>query len=89
LSALGDSPQDRSPLTPAHFLINRSGMYEPVKVTENIELRSSELVDRKFVRDSVLSLFWHMWLKDYLRNLSPLSNMDKSSHITVDGLVLV
>ena len=60
-------------------------MYE----TQNHETGSVPLPARKLVRDSVLNQYWHVWLKEYIRNLPPAKGSTKVCKIKEGDLVLI
>ena len=78
-------PETGAPLTPAHFLIGRSHMYEK---QENLEEGKVSLIERKVIQSMALEKFWQIWSKNYLRNL-PVHGSGKKSEISVGSLVLV
>jgi hypothetical protein len=88
LTAMGEGPQDTSPLTPAQFLIGRSHMYVKPDVNE-LNFESESLVDRKVLHDSMLNQFWDIWSKEYLRNLPVYGKSQKVDEIKEGTLVLV
>ena len=70
LTFVGDVIHDRSPLTPACFLIGKGNMYEPDKLKDqDLDIKKEDLEERMFVRNLVLDKFWTMWSKDYIRHL--------------------
>jgi transposase InsO family protein len=72
-------------LTPAHFLIGRSHMFEK---PDSSESKEGSLIERKVLKDVALNKFWDIWSKNYLRNL-PVHGKEKGSDISVGSLVLV
>ena len=60
-------------------------MYE----IQNPETGSVSLTDRKLVRDSVLNQSWHVWFKEYIRNLPPAKGSVKVCEIKQGDLVLI
>ena len=91
LTAIQDSPDDQSPLTPASFLIGRGCFYDRQGVIEDVKAieSSADLVKRKVVHDSVVQRFWNIWSKDYLRNLPPCNNEGKGTVISEGDVVLI
>jgi hypothetical protein len=89
LTSVGDSPQDQRPLTPAHFLIGRSGMFEFQRIEKPTEVNAQNLIDRKILQDSVMNQFWTIWSKDYLRNLPNVKGKEKHCDISIGSLVLI
>ena len=56
LTFVGENITDDAPLTPAHFLIGRNP-FLPARV-ENTQTNSTDLLNRKQVRDDTLDEFW-------------------------------
>jgi hypothetical protein len=90
LTSIGENPQDIVQLTPSQFLIGRSHMYAKPNVSEvNYDLGKVSLVSRKILHDSMVTQFWDIWSKEYIRNLPVLGKNEKVNEIKEGTLVLV
>ncbi len=89
LTFVGDCPEDRSPLTPAHFLLGRSSAYERVDRVGTDELSREELLARKGVRDAMLDRFWTLWSDDYLKGLPQWRGPSRENPLCQGDVVLI
>ena len=61
---------EASPLTPSHFLIGKSNIYEPDEPSQSASGTHADLVQRKLLKDDLLDRFWNLWSNEYIRSLS-------------------
>lgn len=93
LTFVGDGVEDRSPLTPAHFLLGRSQVYEKEKqkpsVQELKDVTKKTLEERKSIQESLLDRFWSIWLEEYIRSLPPWRGTGRESSLGEGSLVMI
>jgi hypothetical protein len=87
LTFVGDDITDDAPLTPAHFLIGRNP-FLPARV-ENTQNNSTDLLNRKQVRDNTLDEFWSVWSNQYIKNLPPCSGTYATGNLKIDSVVMI
>jgi hypothetical protein len=68
LTFVGDSEEDKTPLTPACFLVGKTCIYDKgvavSKGADKLILQGTQLV-----RNILMDQFWATWLKEYVQNL--------------------
>jgi len=89
LTFLSDEASEALPLTPSHFLIGKSNIYEPDDPSQSASGTREDLVQRKLVKDSLLDRFWSLWSNEYIRSLPIWRGSDKESQIQKNSLVLI
>jgi len=68
LTFVSDDSQCAQPLSPAHFLLNRRHLYQPV-VQDVSDMNRKQLLELENSRVELLNQFWSVWRQSYLRNL--------------------
>lgn len=89
LTFLSDEACEASPLTPSHFLIGKSNIYEPDEPIQPVSGTHEDLVQRKLLKDELLDRFWNLWSNEYIRGLPGWRGSDKESQIQKNSLVLI
>ena len=90
LTFVGDDIQDRTPLTPAHFLIGRSSLFIPEQLNkEETETTSEDLRRRLVVKNHLLNRFWSTWSKEYIRHLPQCTGGGVAPSVCQGDLVLI
>ena len=87
LTFIGENITDDAPLTPAHFLIGRNP-FLPARV-ENTQTNSTDLLNRKQIRDDTLDKFWSVWSNQYIKNLPPCSGTYATGNLKLDSVVMI
>ena len=87
LTFVGDNIDDKSPLTPSHFLIGKSSVYE--KENAQFSEQSLDLSERKFLKDDIMTKFWSMWSNEYLKNLPTWRGKNKYHSLKLNDVVLI
>ena len=67
----GDDIDDRSPITPNHFIIGRATGFHTKAEAVPETVSGASLSSRARLREKRLQKFWNVWSEDYLRNLPP------------------
>ena len=88
LTFVGDDIEAREPLTPAHFLLGRSGGFYS-RASEETSPDPESLGLRWQLCQSVLQQFWSEWSTNYIRNLPQVAGSVKGGQVRVGSLVLV
>ena len=88
LTFVGDDMEAREPLTPAHFLLGRSGGFYSW-ASEETSPDPESLGLRWQLCQSVLQQFWSKWSTEYIRNLPQVAGSVKGGQVQVGSLVLV
>ena len=88
LTFVGDDIEAREPLTPAHFLLGRSGGFYS-RASEETSPDPESLGLRWQLCQSVLQQFWSKWSTEYIRNLPQVAGSVKGGQVQVGSLVLV
>jgi len=89
LTFLSDEVSEESPLTPSHFLIGKSNVYEPDWDLDVQGVTHDYLVQRKKVKDTLLDRFWKLWTANYIRSLPGCKGPAKESSLLQGSLVLI
>ena len=89
LTFLSDEASEASPLTPSHFLIGKSNIYEPDEPSQSASSTQEDLVQRKKVKDTLLDSFWDIWSSEYIRSLPVWKGSSKVCQIAENSLVLI
>jgi hypothetical protein len=90
LTFVGDEISDRSPLTPAQFLIGKGNMYQSDRTEdEDVRISGQDLRNRAAARNMVLEQFWSVWSKEYIRTLPQWRGCDAAQSPVVGDLVLI
>ena len=88
LTFVGDDIEAREPLTPAHFLLGRSGGFYS-RASEETSPDPESLGLRWQLCQSVLLQFWSEWSTDFIRNRPQVAGSVKGGQVQVCSLVLV
>lgn len=70
LTATSDDIESFSPITPAHFLIGRTSVFQ-IPSVPSAGVTPESLGNREVIQHEQLERFWQIWSKDYLRSLPP------------------
>ena len=90
LTFVGDEPDSSFPLTPCHFLTGRVAGTRLSVVDDAQRVTASVLRERDLERQELLSKFWSVWQKDYLRSLPHSVRKFKSrGRLQVGSVVLI
>ena len=90
LTYISNDIRDPNPLTPSHFLINKTFGSKIEKVIEDFDVSAKDLQLNYSIRQSCISQFWRTWSDEYLKNLPCV--ITKALHpkqIKVGDLVLI
>ena len=89
LTFVGDDLDSSQPLTPAHFLVGRGVIHQPVGAKEHPVSTAQELVSRLEVRNVILDRFWSVWSTEYVRNLPVCTGSAAQGELLKGSVVLV
>ena len=87
LTFVGDSIDDQQPLTPSHFLIQRSSAFCPPE-NSNIPRGTTDILLLKGSMAELSEIFWSLWSSEYIRNL-PVALNKASHHPLSEGSVVL
>ena len=90
LTYISNDIRDPNPLTPSHFLINKTFGSKIENVIEDFHVSAKDLQLNYSIRQSCISQFWRTWSDEYLKNLPCV--ITKALHpkqIKVGDLVLI
>ena len=90
LTYISDDIRDKNPLTPSHFLLNKTYGSKIENIIEDFDVSSQDLQLNYSIRKGCISLFWQTWSEEYLKSLPcVISKAFHKRQIKVGDLVLI
>ena len=90
LTYISEDIRDKNPLTPAHFLLNRTYGSKLENVIEDFDVSSQDLQLNYSIRKGCIALFWQTWSEEYLKSLPcVISKAFNKKQVKVGDLVLI
>ena len=90
LTYISNDIRDKNPLTPSHFLLNKTYGTKLENVIEDFDVSSQDLQLNYSIRKGCISLFWRTWSEEYLKSLPcVISKAFHKKQVKVGDLVLI